>query len=56
MEGLDDVVLGVGGGEAPELDEQTVPAAVICVAVPEGAEGEVCGAPSVGGDDVVVGR
>lgn len=52
VEVLDDQVLGVGGGQAPEVDEEAVPGALLGVAVLEGLEGQVGCAPGEGGDDV----
>ncbi|TKW50409.1 hypothetical protein CTA1_8296 [Colletotrichum tanaceti] len=55
VEVLDDHVLGVGGAEAPEVNEQAVPRLLVLVAVAEGLEGQEGHAPGEGGDEVLVG-
>lgn len=54
VEVADDEVLGVGGAETPEVDEEAVPGLAVGVAVFEGFEGEEGGAPGEGGDEVGV--
>lgn len=54
VEVLDDEVLRVCGGQAPEVDEERVPRLLLDVAVLEGLKGEVRCAPREGGDDVAV--
>ena len=54
VEVLDDEVLRVCRGEAPEVDEERVPRLLLDVAVLESLEGEVRCAPREGGDDVPI--
>lgn len=54
VEVLDDEVLRVGSGQAPEVDQQTVPGALLGVTVLEGLEGQVSSAPGKGIDNVLV--
>lgn len=55
VEVLGNEVLGVGFGEAVEVDEEVVPGLLLVVAVLEGFEGEERRAPREGCDDVGVG-
>ena len=54
VEAFDHEILGEGGAEAPKVDEQAVPAALLFVAVLERFEGEERGSPSERCDDVFV--
>lgn len=52
---LDNEVLGVCGGQAPEVDEEGVPRLLLDVTVLECLEGEVGSPPCESGNDVAVG-
>lgn len=54
VEVLDDKVLRVGGGEAPEVNEKAVPGSLLDIAMLEGLEGKVGGAPGKSVNDILV--